>query len=105
MTSDRGGKERIFVRTSRLGAVLQNRGGLCAWFNALADPAKARAILAASDPGPRVHPEVIAVMGEPGFDLSGAPTTKPTRSWLAALDVDHHGVRRAVSGRSEREAG
>ena len=40
MTSDRGGKERIFVRTSRLEAVLQNRGGLCAWFNALADLAK-----------------------------------------------------------------
>src|SRR3954454_19699829 len=37
-----------------------------AWFNALADPAKARAISAGTHPGPRVHPEVIAVMGAAG---------------------------------------
>jgi arsenate reductase len=49
-----------------------------AWFNALADPAKARAISAGTDPGPRVHPEVIAVMTEAGFDLSASPTTKLT---------------------------
>jgi arsenate reductase len=49
-----------------------------AWFNHLTDPARARAISAGTDPGPRVHPEVIAVMNEVGMDLSGAPTSKLT---------------------------
>jgi arsenate reductase len=49
-----------------------------AWFNLLADPAKARAISAGTDPGPRVHPEVASVMSEVGVDLSGAPTSKLT---------------------------
>src|SRR5262249_61354415 len=49
-----------------------------AWFNALADPAKARAISAGTDPGTRVHPEVVVAMSEVGVDLSGAPTTKLT---------------------------
>ena len=43
-----------------------------AFFNALADPAKARAISAGTDPGPRVHPEVAAAMGELGIDLAAA---------------------------------
>jgi arsenate reductase len=42
-----------------------------AWFNRLADPALALAISAGTAPGPRVHPEVLAVMAEAGFDLSG----------------------------------
>lgn len=41
-----------------------------AWFNALAHPAKARAISAGTEPGPRVHPEVLAVMREAGIELS-----------------------------------
>ena len=49
-----------------------------AWFNLLADPAKARAISAGTDPGPRVHPEVVSVMREIGIELSGAPTSKLT---------------------------
>lgn len=49
-----------------------------AWFNLLSDPAKARAISAGTEPGPRVHPEVVAAMGEVGFDLSGVPTSKLT---------------------------
>jgi arsenate reductase len=49
-----------------------------AWFNALADPARARAMSAGTEPAPRAHPEVIAVMAEAGFDLSAAPTTKLT---------------------------
>ena len=49
-----------------------------AWFNLLADPAKAQAISAGTDPGPRVHPEVVAVMNEVGIDLSGAPTSQLT---------------------------
>ena len=41
-----------------------------AWFNLLSDPAKARAISAGTDPGPRVHPEVVTAMSEVGVDLS-----------------------------------
>ena len=58
-----------------------------AWFNALADPARARAISAGTDPGPRVHPEVIAVMREAGFQLSGAPTTKLTPELAAGASM------------------
>lgn len=42
------------------------------FFRALADPAKATAISAGTQPGPRVHPEVLAAMGEVGIDLSAA---------------------------------
>ena len=49
-----------------------------AWFNRLADPGKARALSAGTDPGPRVHPEVEAAMREAGVDLSAATTTKLT---------------------------
>jgi glycerol uptake facilitator-like aquaporin len=41
-----------------------------AWFNHLADPAKARAISAGTEPGTRVHPEVVTAMNEVGIDLS-----------------------------------
>jgi arsenate reductase len=43
-----------------------------AFFNALADPEKAVALSAGTEPGPRVHPEVVAAMKEVGLDLSGA---------------------------------
>jgi arsenate reductase len=43
-----------------------------AWFNELADPAKAQAISAGTAPGTRVHPEVLASMREVGIDLSRA---------------------------------
>jgi arsenate reductase len=49
-----------------------------ALFNALADPAKWRAISAGTNPGERVHPEVVAVMREEGIDLSGARPQKLT---------------------------
>jgi len=48
------------------------------WFNMLADPAKARAISAGTDPGTAVHPEVVDAMLEVGVDLSGAATTRLT---------------------------
>jgi arsenate reductase len=41
-----------------------------AWFNALADPQKARAVSAGTQPGPHVHPEVLEAMREVGIDLS-----------------------------------
>ncbi len=58
-----------------------------AWFNALADPATARAISAGTNPGGRVHPEVVAAMSEVGVDLSGAPTTKLTPELAAGAEM------------------
>ncbi|MDY7229886.1 arsenate reductase ArsC [Hyalangium rubrum] len=43
-----------------------------AFFNALADPSKARAVSAGTQPGERVHPEVQEAMAEVGIDLTGA---------------------------------
>jgi arsenate reductase len=40
-----------------------------AWFTALADPVKARAVSAGTEPGARVHPEVLEAMREVGIDL------------------------------------
>lgn len=49
-----------------------------AFFNQLADPSKARAVSAGTEPGERVHPEVLAVMREVGIDLSNAKPQKLT---------------------------
>jgi protein-tyrosine-phosphatase len=49
-----------------------------AFFNKLADPKKAQAISAGTEPGVRVHPEVQAVMQEVGIDLSNAKPQKLT---------------------------
>ncbi|MBT9329680.1 low molecular weight phosphatase family protein [Paracidobacterium acidisoli] len=49
-----------------------------AFFNQLADPQKAQAISAGTEPGERVHPEVQAVMQEIGIDLSHAKPRKLT---------------------------
>ena len=43
-----------------------------AFFNSMADGSKARAVSAGTQPGERVHPEVVAVMKEVGIDLSQA---------------------------------
>lgn len=43
-----------------------------AFFNASADAAKAAAVSAGTQPGARVHPEVVEAMREAGVDLSGA---------------------------------
>jgi arsenate reductase len=67
--------------TTVLFACVQNAGRsqmAAAWFNLLSDPAKARAISAGTEPGPRVHPEVVNVMHEVGIDLSAAATAKLT---------------------------
>jgi arsenate reductase len=47
-----------------------------AFFAALADPARAVALSAGTQPGDRVHPEVIEVMREVGLDLT---TRRPQR--------------------------
>ncbi len=50
-----------------------------AFFNRLADRTKAEAISAGTEPGLRVHPEVLAVMQEVGIDLSHAKPQKLTQ--------------------------
>lgn len=47
-----------------------------AFFNRWADPSKARAISAGTQPGERVHPEVVEVMRDKGINLADA---KPQR--------------------------
>jgi len=49
-----------------------------AWFNALADAAKVRAVSAGTEPGARVHPEVLEAMREVGIDLSDRQPQKLT---------------------------
>jgi len=43
-----------------------------AFFNALADNSDGQALSAGTQPGERVHPEVVSAMQEVGIDLSGA---------------------------------
>jgi arsenate reductase (thioredoxin) len=79
-------RRRLIVRESRgmntvLFACVHNAGRsqmAAAWFNLLSDPTKARAISAGTDPGPRVHPEVVTAMNEVGIDLAAAATSKLT---------------------------
>jgi len=49
-----------------------------AWFNELADATKARAISAGTEPGTRVHPEVLDAMREVGVDLRDRKPQKLT---------------------------
>ena len=51
-----------------------------AFFNELADPKRARAISAGTDPAERVHPEVQTAMAEVGVDLAGATPQRLTES-------------------------
>jgi arsenate reductase len=54
-----------------------------AFFNQLADPAKAQALSAGTEPGPRVHPEVLTAMQEVGLNLSGATPQRLTAELAA----------------------
>jgi len=49
-----------------------------AWFNALANKSKAQGISAGTEPGARVHPEVLQAMKEVGIDLEGVLPRKLT---------------------------
>jgi arsenate reductase (thioredoxin) len=49
-----------------------------AFFNRLADPSKARALSAGTQPGERVHPEVVDVLRERDIDVSQAKPQKLT---------------------------
>lgn len=75
-------------------ACVQNAGRsqmAAAFFNALTDPAKARAVSAGTKPAAQVHPEVMAVMQEAGIDLSNAIPQKLTAelardaAWLITM--------------------
>ena len=62
-----------------------------AFFNRLADPLKARALSAGTQPAGRVHPEVVRAMQETGFDLNTAVPQLLTKeladgaSWLITM--------------------
>jgi len=67
--------------TTVLFACIHNAGRsqmAAAWFNWLADPTKAHAISAGTEPGTRVHPEVVTAMREVGIDLEGQVPQKLT---------------------------
>ena len=62
-----------------------------AFFNQLADPEKARALSAGTQPAAHVHPEVVAVMREAGVDLAAAvpqlltPELSGGAAWLITM--------------------
>jgi arsenate reductase len=58
-----------------------------ALFNALADPEKAHAISAGTQPADRVHPGVMEAMRELGVDLSGVKPQKLTADLAHGVDV------------------
>ncbi len=54
-----------------------------AFFNQLADPTRARGVSAGTQPGERVHPEVLDAMREVGIDLAGVKPQKLTAKMVA----------------------
>jgi arsenate reductase len=58
-----------------------------AYFNLLADPARATALSAGVEPADRVHPEVVAAMKEVGVDLSAARPTRLTTELMRAASL------------------
>jgi arsenate reductase len=67
--------------TTVLFACVHNAGRsqmAAALFNALADPSKVRAVSAGTEPGPRIHPEVLVAMREQGIDLASVVPQKLT---------------------------
>jgi arsenate reductase len=58
-----------------------------AFFNQLADPTKAHAISAGTQPAERVHPIVVEAMQEVGIDLSAAKPQKLTPELAAGAEM------------------
>lgn len=76
--------------TTVLFACVHNAGRsqmAAAFFNALADPARARAFSAGTEPAAHVHPEVVAAMREVGIDLSGAVPQRLTDALAATANI------------------
>jgi arsenate reductase len=68
-------REGTFRMDTVLFACVHNAGRsqmAAAWFNKICDAGRAAAISAGTEPGERVHPEVVQVMKEEGIDLSSA---------------------------------
>ena len=78
------------MTTTVIFACVHNAGRsqmAAAFFNQLADPDKARALSAGTQPGERVHPEVVEVMRERGLELAGAAPQKLTEALAAAAQL------------------
>lgn len=58
-----------------------------ALFNAAAHPDRARAVSAGTNPGERVHPEVVVAMRELGIDLEGVKPRKLTPELTTGASV------------------
>src|SRR5271155_4640734 len=58
-----------------------------AWFNALSDTSKASAISAGTEPGTRVHPEVLEAMREVGIELADVSPQKLTDELAATASI------------------
>ncbi len=58
-----------------------------AFFNQLADASKAQAVSAGTEPGLRIHPEVLAAMQEVGLDLSKAKPQKLTEELAGSAQL------------------
>jgi arsenate reductase (thioredoxin) len=80
--------------TTVLFACVHNAGRsqiAAALFNQLADPTKARALSAGTQPASHVHPEVVAIMRDRLVDLSSArpqkltPELAATAQWLITM--------------------
>jgi arsenate reductase len=59
----------------------------CALFNLRADPSKATGVSAGTQPGPQVHPEVLAAMREIGVELGGVTPRRLTPELARQADV------------------
>ena len=76
--------------TTVLFACVHNAGRsqmAAALFNELADPSKARAISAGTQPGERIHPVVVEAMREDGIDLDGVVPQKLTEDLARQVQV------------------
>jgi arsenate reductase (thioredoxin) len=76
--------------TTVLFACVHNAGRsqmAAAFFNALANAARARAISAGTEPARRVHPEVVLAMREVGIDLEGAVPQRLTDSVARSANI------------------
>lgn len=76
--------------TTVLFACVHNAGRsqmAAAFFNQLADPARARAISAGTAPGDRVHPVVVTALSEVGIDLSRARPRRLTAELARTAQV------------------
>jgi arsenate reductase len=58
-----------------------------AWFNALSNPTKARAVSAGTEPGAHVHPEVVAVMREVEIDFSSVVPQRLTEDLAGGANL------------------